>query len=86
FFFVDSSYTEKNPVTKKFEVKKEPDCIDFPSGLAIAVHFLSKQERKNNRAMSFSGRALVRLDDLPVYNDSSVAALAQIKQPPKRMY
>lgn len=37
------------------------DTIDFPSCMAIAVHFLTKIERKQSNA--FAGQGLIRFSD-----------------------
>ena len=44
----------------------EDNMIEFPSAMAIAVHFLKKQARRNTN--EFSGKSLVRLEDMPKFS------------------
>ena len=46
-----------------FHIYIEPDSIDFPSAMAIAVRFLKKNERRSSDA--FAGKGLIRFTDLP---------------------
>jgi len=48
----------------EFSIFSEKDTLDFPSALAIVVHFLMKRE-KCSGSNAFSGKSEVRNHDLP---------------------
>ncbi len=58
----------------------EENAIDFPSGMAIAVRFLKKYERRSSDA--FAGKGLIRFTDLP----ASDALNIRRKSDKRRLY
>jgi len=76
-----TKYTQHNKATNQFEVKYQDDTLDFPSVLAIVVHFLMKSERKNSNA--FAGQSNVRFTDFPAGSKVLVNTSTENK---KRMF
>ncbi len=58
-----TKYTEHNKKTNQFDVKYQEDTLDFPSVLAIVVHFLKVEEKKSQ--VLFSHQQTVKFTDFP---------------------
>ncbi|OXA46470.1 uncharacterized protein LOC110856159 [Folsomia candida] len=73
-----TKYTEHNKKTNQFDVKYQEDTLDFPSVLAVVVHFLKKDEKKSSNA--FSGVSVVKYTDFPTTERSMINTTAESKK------
>jgi len=77
-----TKYTEHNKKTNQFEVRYQEDTLDFPSVLAIVVHFLKKDAKKNGNA--FADRSVVKYNDFPA--SEALAAAQKQNEMKKRLF
>jgi len=75
---IESSYLVPNKETHQFDVEHEPGTLDLPSVVAIVVHFLKKQERRNSN--EFACRSLISLRDFPDPTEALVNSIIRNKR------